>query len=197
MKDAQTIAVYEAQAAEYLEMVEEYTDPKLMAFIQCLPKEALVLDLGCGPALASVVMQEHGLRVDPVDASAAMVKLANERFSIAARQASFSDIQGQDVYHGVWANFSLLHASKEEFTSTLTALARALKPNGVLHIAMKLGSGCKRDNLGRFYSYYSKSELLQLLNAAGFHAEHFATGEEKGLAGDVEAWISIRSSLIK
>ena len=153
-----------------------------------------MLDLGCGPAMSSATMREHGMRVDPTDASKEMVKLANATFDIGARQAQFSDIDESDVYDGVWANFSLLHANVDDFPNILVALHRALKPKGLLHLGMKIGRGAIRDKYDRYYSYYSQDELVEHLSTAGFVVENVELGEALGMAGDMEPWIVVTSS---
>lgn len=192
MADQKTISTYDAQAAEYATLVQqELPEPALMDFIACLNAGDTVLDLGCGPAHASATMRAQGLQVDPVDASAQMVALANANFDIGARQAQFSDITGDAIYAGVWANFSLLHATAEEFPQILSTLKRALKAEGYLHLGMKLGDGSARDKLQRFYSYYSEAELRQHVETAGFNVQRTNQGADKGLAGDVEPWITL------
>ena len=157
-----------------------------------MKEQGLVLDLGCGPGKASELMQKSGLRVDPIDASIEMVKLANNLYDLKARQADFSDIHGEDIYDGVWANFSLLHAPKRQFKSHIKALYRILKPDGFFHIGMKLGKGEKRDQIGRFYAYYTEIELMQILVNAGFNICETYYGEEIGLIGSIEPWIMLR-----
>ena len=190
MADQKTIAAYNGQVDTYLKMVGELdVDPILLRFIDRLKVSDYVLDLGCGPALASAVMRANGLCVDPVDAAEAMVKLANDKFNIGARQAQFSDIDATEIYHGVWANFSLLHAQPQDLAAILLALHRALKPQGVLHLGMKLGQGSRRDKYGRYYAYYSQAEVEAHLKGAGFSIEHIELGEALGMAGDMEPWI--------
>ena len=152
----------------------------------------LVLDLGCGPGFASARMNKSGLRSDPVDASIEMVKLANKTYGLGARKGEFSDIQGEDVYDGVWANFSLLHAKKIDFKLHIKALYKVLKPNGYFFLGMKLGKGERRDEIGRFYAYYTETELIELLVNAGFNLCEIYHGEEIGLVKVVEPWIMLR-----
>jgi len=190
MIDDETIAAYNQQADAYADKFQgAASDPALSAFIARVKPGGRVLDLGCGPANATATMRDNGLDVDAVDASAEMVRLASETHKITVRQATFDDIQEVDAYDGIWANFSLLHASAADFPGHLSALYRALKPGGCFHIAMKLGTGSKRDRLGRYYSYYSQSELSDHLTTTGFVVDHTFTGEGPGLAGHVERWI--------
>ena len=192
MTDHETIAAYDARVDAYAGMTKrQKPDPSLLSFIARIPAGGHVLDLGCGPAQASAEMRAQGLDVDPVDASPEMVRLANETYDIGARQAVFEDIDGTGVYDGIWANFSLLHAAPEDFPGHLSALARALKPGGTFHIGMKLGSGSARDSLGRRYAYFSQEELSAHLSDAGFVTDEVTTGKDKGLAGDIEPWITI------
>ncbi len=192
MADQQTISVYDQQVEKYAQTIEQQPSDKILSrFIARLNSNDLVLDLGCGPAQASAIMRDNGLHVDPVDASLEMVNIANATYNIGARQARFAEIDTHDIYHGIWANFSLLHASKTEFPVILGQLHQALKPNGVLHLGMKLGSDACRDSLGRYYAYYSQEELCELLNNAQFDVDHLELGEGRGLAGDVEPWIVV------
>lgn len=194
MIDDETIAVYNSQVETYARMTERASpDADLLAFIGLVKSGGHILDLGCGPANAAAEMRNHGFEVDAVDASPEMVKLANETHDIGARLAGFDDIDDIDAYDGIWANFSLLHASAEDFPRHLAALSRALKPGGYFHIGMKLGTGSARDRLGRHYSYYSQSELSEHLNTAGLAVIDASTGEVLGLAGDVEPWIVLRA----
>lgn len=194
MSDDQTINVYDAQIDSYTDLVDQKEpDTHLLAFISRIAPDGLVLDLGCGPAADSSIMRDRGLRVDPVDASAEMVRHANETYAINARQATFADINEEQHYDGIWASFSLLHASAEELPGLLAALHRALKPAGIFHLAMKTGNGARRDKLGRYYSYYSEQQLQQYLTDAGFTIDATVHGEAMGLAGDVEPWIILTS----
>ena len=190
--DARTVAVYDAKAAEYETCFSsDRPDRHLRTFIEAMPKGARVLDLGCGPANASAFMRAARLRPDPVDASSEMVALANERHAIGARLATFDDIDARAVYDGVWANFSLLHAPRTDLPRHLGALNRALVPGGRLHLGMKTGTGEGRDAIGRFYTYYSREELLTLVTGAGFTVTRTDEGAERGLAGTLDPFIII------
>ena len=62
--DPETLAVYDAKAADYAALTEsEARDKQLTAFIADMPPGGTVLDLGCGPGQSAAVMAAHGLRV--------------------------------------------------------------------------------------------------------------------------------------
>ena len=95
------------------------------------------------------------------------------------------------TYHGIYANFALLHSKRADFMRQITECYQSLHPGGVLHLGMKLGTGEARDALGRFYTYYSAQELRDTLEHAGFTITHTQDGEEPGLAGPVEPYTMI------
>jgi hypothetical protein len=138
-------------------------------------------------------MRAAGLVPDPVDASPAMVALANDRHAIGARLATFDEIAGEASYHGVWANFSLLHAPRADLPRHFAALHRVLVPGGLLHVGMKTGTGEARDRIDRFYTFVGRAELAGLLEAAGFTVIEVEEGEERGLAGTLDPYILMRA----
>ncbi|MEL6609510.1 MAG: class I SAM-dependent methyltransferase [Pseudomonadota bacterium] len=191
MSDAQTIAVYSARVDDYAKFAEDTPSQSLRGFIEAAPEGGRVLDLGCGPGNAARFMAEAGLDAHAWDLTPEMVEMAATP-GVTARQAGFDDLDEVATYDGVWANFSLLHAAKADMPRHLAAIATALKDAGVFSIGMKTGEGERRDTIGRFYSYYTRDELMGLLGEAGFEAVWDKTGEEAGLDGTVAPFILIR-----
>ncbi|MFA8387302.1 MAG: class I SAM-dependent methyltransferase [Pelagibaca sp.] len=192
MTDRETIAVYDARASDYAGL-----DPSpapsdtLASFIAGLPTGARVLDLGCGPGTSARHMVRAGCVVDAVDASSAMIALASAIEGVTAWQASFDDIMGSAIYDGVWANFSLLHAPRADLPRHLLAIHTALKPGGLFHIAVKEGTGERRDSINRLYTYFTEAELTVLLQTGGFTVGPYRRGRDKGLSGEDADWISV------
>ena len=194
MSHSATIATYDARAGEYARLAGSLSElPELEAFAALLPEGGRVLDLGCGPGHYAGWLAARGFRTDAVDASGEMVALAAAREGVNAWQARFEEIGGQAVYHGIWANFALLHLPHAEMPSQMRRLKRALIPGGILHLGMKLGAGEATDRLGRFYAYWSEDALEALLVDAGFAITHRRQGRGAGLAGTDEPHILIRA----
>ncbi len=194
MVDAKTIAFYDGAADKYANLTSTgEADARLLAFMALLPAGARVLDLGCGPARASVHMRAAGFHPDPVDASRGMVTLANEAHDIGARLLTFDDIDMVAAYDGVWANFSLLHAPRVDLPRHLAAIAAALREGGILHIGMKTGKGEARDQIDRKYTFVTLPELQGLLQGAGFAVIGIDEGREKGCAGTDDPFVVMRA----
>lgn len=196
-RDEETLRVYDARAAEYARVTATTAPGDLLsAFIAALPAGARVLDLGCGPGTDAGHMAAAGLVVEAVDASEPMVTLARAQDGVAARQADFDMFAAEGhtgVYHGIWANFSLLHAPRAALPGYLAAIHAALQPGGLFHIAVKTGTGEARDRLGRVYSYYMPDELSALLDQAGLAPQSMAQGRDRGLDGTLADWVAIRA----
>ncbi|MCC1491021.1 class I SAM-dependent methyltransferase [Cognatishimia sp. F0-27] len=194
MTDPETIRVYDARAAEYDRLVDadrETPDATLAAFIAALPEGGTVLDLGCGPGRSAMLLVRAGMRVEAWDASAEMVARAARHDGVVARQAVFEDLQGDALFDGVWANFSLLHADRGAMADIVSRIATALRPGGVVHIALKTGDGEARDRLGRFYTYWREAPLAALLEQAGLRPGRVHRGVDRGLDGSDAAWFSM------
>ena len=167
--DTETIKYYDKSAESYLDKVcNTYPDSDLLSFINSIKSGGTVLDLGCGPGNSSAMMQSAGLNVQASDCSQKMVDIAKNKFNVDAIKAEFKELSEIDLYDGVWANFSLLHAPRSEMLSNLKKINRSLTKKGYLHIGLKIGNGEKRDTLGRQYTYYQPKELKSLLISAGF-----------------------------
>ena len=193
MPDERTISVYSSEAARYETLTE--TDIQRRAldwFLAALPEKAHIFDLGCGPGLHATEMVARGHTVSALDATPEFVDAARSR-GIDARLGTFDDLTEESAYDGIWASFSLLHAPHADMPRHLAAIHRALCPGGHLYLGLKLGEGEHRDDLGRFYTYYSEPELTGLLDAAGFTVIETKTGTGKGLSGSEDPFILILS----
>ena len=188
--DQETVNVYDKKISDYKKLIsKELKDTNLDIFINMIESGGKVLDLGCGTGSASLELSKRGFLPFPVDASLEMIKVAEALLKIKARKISFDEIDEHNFYHAIWANFSLLHTTKNKFSDILKILFSALKEKGILFFSLKQGVGESRDKLGRFYSYYEKSEVEKYLEKAAFQTKKYTEGVSVGLAGDKESWM--------
>ncbi len=195
MTDAETLRTYASKADAYAGLTGPGVakDPVFASFLADVPPGGHILDLGCGPGHYAAVMAAKGFTVVATDAVPEMVRMAGQADRVTARLATFDEIDGTDVYDAIWANFSLLHASRNALPRHLAALHRALKPGGIFHIALKTGTGEKRDAIGRLYTYYTEDNLTDLLKHAGFTITDRTAGRDIGLDGTYADWIALRA----
>ena len=190
--DIKTLQVYETQSSKYLENVtKEHPSKTLKYFAANLPKKSNVLDYGCGPGLSAEYLANLGHSVTAFDASQNMLELVPKHERIKSYQATFDTFSENEIFDGIWASFSLLHAKRRDFPHLLTSIKRALKPYGLFSIGLKLGAGEKRDKLGRRYTFVSQNELDQLLKSSGFNVFDNILGNDIGLDGEMSEWVFV------
>ena len=189
--DAQTLAFYEAQAPRYTMSFGTSPSPHLDAFLNRLPPNARILELGCGGGRDAARMAERRFDVDPTDGSAAMVRKTQERFDLPARRMEFGALDAAEEYDAVWAHASLLHVGRIALPGVLSAIHRALRPEGLHYASYKLGLGEGRDGLGRLHNFPDPEWLLDTYRAAGFVIVDQIQYPGKGADGTMRDWIGV------
>lgn len=190
MTDDKTIHAYTTRVAEYLQipLPPEQIEVRL-AFTEAVGS-GHILDLGSGPGSDSAFFMREGLSVRALDATPAFVEHAREN-GVDAHLGTFDDVTEVDAYDGIYASFSLLHAPRADFPRHLAAIHRALKTEGIFFLGLKLGTGEHRDELDRFYTYFSQTEIEAALEQAGFTIDRITTGMGTGLAGSYDGFILV------
>ena len=192
--DKTTIGVYNKKATEYASL--DVDQVSLMAyhnFTGALPKNGFILDYGCGPGYFAKKFLVDGFKVDAFDASEKMIEIVSREPKINSWIADFKSFHSSIKYDGIWANFSLLHAPKKEIAPLTQTIFKSLKSNGLFSLGLKLGTGEKRDTIGRKYSYFEEQEVKELLVKAGFYNISQHLGAATGLDGKSSNFIIILS----
>lgn len=150
---------------------------------------AKVLDVGSGPGRDSLLLKNAGFAVTCLDASEEMVKRTRDK-GFESVIADFLKIPfDKESFDGVWSYTTLLHVPKSKVTKALLEIIRILKPGGVFGLGMIEGEEeLYRESSGmglpRYFAYYKKPELENLLTATGFsiiYFKQFKPGEKNYL----------------
>ena len=86
----------------------------------------------------------------------------------------------QNSFDGVWSYTSFLHVPKLEVKTALAETHRVLKKEGILGLGLIEGdTEGYRESLGvnssRYFAYYKKEEIEDLLKETGFTPFYFET----------------------
>lgn len=126
---------YTRNEATYASGLEEIQE----RFVQLLPENGTMMDLGCGSGRNTIYFSKRGLRVTPVEGSRILSDIATRNTGIKVRRMMFQELTDVDEYYGVWAGSSVLHFPYEQLVDVLRRIHKALKKDGVLYLSFKYG----------------------------------------------------------
>lgn len=187
---ANTIQVYNTIAREYTKKNANFAPVKeLEHFVSSLPDGGTILDAGCGPGRDCKYFTTRGFSVTGVDLSDELLKIAHEEApSATLLKQDLRDLHfPEESFDGIWSCTSLLHLERSDVPKVLASLYKFLKPNGLLFVSVKEGSGTadvseeRSSNMPRHYTYFSIPELKNLLEQAGFTVESVYSWNEQDL----------------
>ena len=132
-------------------------------FLKQLPNNAYILDFGCGSGRDSKYFIDNGYKVNAIDGSTEMCKLASKYINQEVKCMKFDELKDMGIYDGIWACSSILHIEKDELSSVLNKMINALKVNGVIYTSFKIGTGYEVKE-GKYYNYLTKEEMEENLS---------------------------------
>ncbi len=185
-----TIKTYDKIVEQYYERTKalKTSIEILNRFSELLPAHARILDAGCGPGRDAKLFTDKGFRVVGIDLAEKMIEFAKKvapkaEFRIMdLRHLAFED----NSFDAIWFNASLLNIKKQEAPETLREMHRVLKPKGLMLVSVKQGKGegLREDKrygrVEKYYAFYTKDELKQKLEDAGFKVIGMETKQERG-----------------
>ena len=131
-------------------------------FLDKLPAGAFILDFGCGSGRDTRYFLDQGYRVEAIDGSEELCRLAGEYTGIEVKCMLFQELQDTDRYDAVWACSSILHLTYDDLIIVLEKIARALKDKGLLYTSFKYGTEEGERN-GRYFTDMTEEKLTGLL----------------------------------
>ena len=173
----QTIDVYERSAKECLARWSQRRHrrpPLLVEWLQYLPADARLLDLGCGGGQDAGDLAQRGYRVVGVDRTRALLSAGRRRYcSLPLVRADLRELPFQAMsFNGLWAAASLIHLPKPDARRILTDLYRLVRPGGLFAATMTHGLKSRRVTdgwlPGRYVARWRKDELARAVRRAGW-----------------------------
>lgn len=162
---------------------EEFSKPSdyLDDFLELLPKNGKVLDVGCGVGVDSAYAQINGFKVVGVDMSEKMLEIArSNNYNVDFRLEDIRNVEfGKNEFDGIIASCSLIHFPKEEVPKTLKRLSSFLKSGGVIYVGLQAGESKEvfidepfKPDEKLFLNIFSFDEIKKLLIDEGFEITH-------------------------
>lgn len=175
-KSKQASSVYDKIAEPY---AKEFSNPSehVDDFLSLIPKNGIILDVGCGVGVDSDYMGSKGFRVIGIDLSKEMLKLAKQNFPKI--EFKHGDIRKLDFppnsVDGILASCSLIHIPKKDIPDLLKRFYEVLKKEGAIYIALQGGKSEEtfinepfKPDEKLFLNIISFEEIKGLLDKYGF-----------------------------
>lgn len=159
-----TKEVYDRIHGSYKNTVksENLDHPYIEKFLGYLHPGEQLLDVGAGTGSLAYEMQSlHKLKVSAIDISPQMVKLAKRDFpSIRYKEMDMRWLKfSANLFHAIFANYSLIHILEDDVEMTLKGFARVLKSKGYLYLSLQCPINNK-DKDGYYPVVYKKDTHL-------------------------------------
>ena len=187
-----TINYYNENAKLFIEGTVNVDFVKVQdIFLKLLPSYGTILDFGCGSGRDTKYFLEQGYKVDAIDGSIELCKLASEYTGINVKHMLFHELIDVEKYDGIWACASILHVKRTELPEIIQKMCDATKKNGIIYISFKYGN-FEGDRNGRYFTDMteeSMSELLAYIPELKVEKQ-WITGDVREGRGD-ERWLNM------
>jgi len=188
---------YDRIAEKYQNIRHAFDNKReLGEFASLLPKNAKVLDVGCGAGVpVAQFLVEYGSDVTGIDFSKNMLILA--RKNVPKAKFVQKDMTKLDLtansFDGLTAFYSIIHVPREKHFLLFQSFHRILKPEGIMLICLgpdEWEATEKYYGIKMFWSQYAPEKALQLIEKAGFEV---ISGNALVRGGEKHYWILARN----
>ena len=190
--DTSTIDYYNAHAAAYFaDTVHADMSDNCDRFARYVKQGGRIVDIGAGSGRDMLYFKQKGFRVEGIDASAELCRLASDYVGVQVQCAQIQDWHPEGMYDGIWANASLLHLTAEEIEAFILRAETYLSEQGALYLSLKSGIATGADDKGRYFTNMKLEELQRMFSkTAGLKiAEHWVTKDRLNRSGF--AWLNV------
>ena len=187
-----TIDYYNKYAKEFSDSTRDvaFTDIQ-ERFLSMLPPGADILDFGCGSGRDTKYFLERGFRVDAIDGSEELCRLASDYTGISVKHEYFEDLCEVEKYDGIWACSSILHLPKTTLMDVFCRMVRALKDHGVIYTSFKYGT-FEGERNGRYFTDFTLDTFSEFIadKVDISIKEYWITGDVRPGRGE-EQWLNM------
>lgn len=131
-------------------------------FLSRLKVGDYILDFGCGSGRDAKYFLGAGLKVDAIDGSEELCKIASAYIGIEVKQMLFQELNEHEKYDGIWACSSILHLPKDELKSVFNIMVAALKTGGIIYTSFKYGI-FEGERNGRYFSDFTIETFIKFI----------------------------------
>lgn len=131
-------------------------------FLNRLTPSSHILDFGCGSGRDTKYFLEQGYKVDAMDGSIELCKLATAYTGIEIQNKLFHELNAKEEYDAIWACSSILHLPIDELKEVMLKMAAAVKRGGIIYTSFKYGTFAGERN-GRYFTDMTEETFAEFL----------------------------------
>ena len=192
MEKNQTLEYYNKNAEKFAEDTRSVEFAEMQdKFLALLPSNGYILDYGCGSGRDTKYFMSRGFRVDAIDGSAELCRIASEYSGIEVRQMMFQELDTENTYDGIWACSSILHLPKSELKTVIEKMWTALKKKGYIYTSFKYGN-YEGERNGRYFTDFTEEGFRAFVkNVSKLQVvEEWITGDARPGRSE-EKWLNL------
>jgi len=185
-KTEQTILAYNRNAERYNAKFADFAayKEKIVEFQKgFIPKNARILDLGCGPGNNITTLQslDDSSSFTGVDLASDLLDIAKVNYPTCTFiHQNICTLKVEEQYEIILASFCVVHLIHAETEGLIKYISESLVPGGNLYLSFMEGSSSgfestsfSEDEL--FYNYYQVSDIVKMLKDCGLEAKEIST----------------------
>ena len=187
-----TIDYYNENAKDFVQGTISVDFTKVQhKFIDKLEKGDYILDFGCGSGRDTKYFIDNGFKVDAIDGSEELCKLASDYTGINVKHMYFQQLSDIDKYNGIWACSSILHLKYEELIRVIEKINLALKQNGIIYTSFKYGD-FEGERNGRYFTDMTEISFKKLIeNIKDLKIEEYWITSDVRPGRGEEKWLNL------
>ncbi len=187
-----TVDYYNENAKDFVQGTISVDFTKVQhKFIERLEKGDYILDFGCGSGRDTKYFIDNGFKVDAIDGSEELCKLASDYTGINVKHMYFQQLSDVDKYNGIWACSSILHLKYEELVRVIEKMNLALKQNGIIYTSFKYGD-FEGERNGRYFTDITEISFKKLIeNIKNLKIEEYWITSDVRPGRGEEKWLNL------
>jgi len=192
MKSDQTLSYYDMNAKSFTESTVNVDFSNTQnKFLKKLEAGSFILDFGCGSGRDTKYFLERGYKLEAIDGSEELCKIASEYSGIEVKKMYFQELNETEKYDAIWACSSILHLSYADLVDVLKKMIISLKEKGLIYTSFKYGDFSGERN-GRYFTDMTEEGINKLLlEVEGLEVEElWITSDVRPGRGE-EKWLNL------
>ena len=164
MNENKTLDYYNKNASSFAEKTidVDFHDTQ-KHFQELLPEQGYILDFGCGSGRDIKYFLSQNFRVDAIDGSEELCRIASDYTGIKVKKMLFQELDEIEKYDGIWACSSILHLTQNELKTVFGKMVKALKRDGIIYTSFKYGD-FEGERNGRYFIDFTEEKFNKFVN---------------------------------